>query len=43
MSKNTILPDGMYWYYNTVSKVFTLIVEDECEFENVVIDDKHLK
>ena len=40
MSKNTILPNGMYWHYNPVSKELNIIVEDSCEYQNIRIDKK---
>ena len=30
--KKTILPEGMYWSYNPLSKTFCLVVEKNCEY-----------
>ena len=38
MSKNTILPDGMYWYYNEASKIFSLIVEKDCKYQKITLE-----
>lgn len=40
MSLNTILPNGMYWHYNIVSKTFYLIVEKNCKYKIIEIDRK---
>ena len=40
MSRNDILPEGMYWFYNYVSKKFYLIVEKDCKYQDIEIDKK---
>ena len=37
MSRNEVLPDGMSWYYNHVSKEFSLIVDKDCKYQNIKI------
>lgn len=40
MSRNDILPEGMYWFYNTISKEFSLIVEKKCKYQNVIVEKR---
>ncbi len=38
MSRNDILPEGMYWFYNDDSKKFTIMVEKDCIYKKVEIE-----
>ena len=40
MSRNEILPKGMYWFYDNINDKFYLIVDKECEYQNIIIDKK---
>lgn len=40
MSKNVVLPDGMYWYYNNNNKTFYLIIENESKYNKFEIKTK---
>ena len=37
MSKNDILPEGMYWHYNPMNKKFSIIMDKDCDYRNVQV------
>ena len=43
MSKNTILPEGMSWFYNPVLKEFSIIIRKDCPYKNAEIVKEVIK
>ena len=43
MSKNIILPEGMSWFYNPISKEFSLIIKEDCKYKKVKIERENKK